>query len=364
MIRIDGLTKSYGPVKVLTGIRAQIARGECVAIIGPSGAGKSVFLRSLALLEKPDSGSIIINGTDIIAKGTDINRVREKMGLVAQGFNLFSHLDVMENITLAPRKVLKKPKAEAEARALGLLSLVGLAEKAHARPAELSGGQQQRIAIARCLAMDPDIILFDEPTSALDPVMTREVLSIIRKLSDRGLTLMIVTHEMDFARETASRVFYLDEGTIYEEGRPADIFTNPQREKTRAFVRTLDTLRFNITSRSYDLVAMNARIDWFCRLHGLSSQHNYRIQLVVEEIILEIFGQCFSNSNPDLELIVGHSAADNGISVSIRYPGNEYNPFAQPTDDHDRLGMTLVAGMARSHDFKYADGINTVIIKL
>ncbi|MCX6225622.1 MAG: amino acid ABC transporter ATP-binding protein, partial [Bacteroidia bacterium] len=318
----------------------------------------------LALLEKPDTGTIVINGTDITAKGADINRVREKMGLVAQGFNLFSHLDVMDNITLAPRYVRKQPIAEAEARAMELLALVGLEEKVHAMPAELSGGQQQRIAIARCLAMDPGIILFDEPTSALDPVMTREVLSIIRKLTDRGLTLIIVTHEMDFARETANRVFYLDEGIIYEEGTPADIFTNPVREKTRAFVRTLDTLRFTIASRSYDLVAMNARIDWFCRLHGLNSRHNYRIQLVTEELIQEIFQQCFNIVNPDMELIVEHFATNNEIALIIRYPYKYYNPFDLPEDDHDRLGMTLVAGMARSYDFEHTDGINILTIKL
>lgn len=364
MIRIENLTKSYGPAKVLNGVHAGIAQGECVAVIGPSGAGKSVFLRTLALLEKPDSGTVVINGTEITAKNADINRVREKMGLVAQGFNLFSHLDVMNNITLAPRRVRKQPKHEAEARARELLSLVGLEEKAHAMPAELSGGQQQRIAIARCMAMDPDVILFDEPTSALDPVMTREVLSIIRKLTDRGLTLMIVTHEMDFARETASRIFYFDEGIIYEEGKPADILTHPVREKTRIFVRTLDTLRFTIASRSYDLVAMNARIDWFCRLHGLSSRQNYGIQLVVEEIMQEIFLNCFSGVDPDMELMVEHSPVSNEISLIIKYSCQLYNPFYQQDGEYDHLGVTLVAGMARSHDFEYADGTNKLIIKL
>lgn len=364
MIKIQNLTKSFGGADILKGINAHIEKGECVAIIGPSGAGKSVFLRTMAMLEKPDGGTILINGKDITSKDTDINRVREKMGLVAQGFNLFSHLDVINNITLAPRLIRKQDKAESEARAMELLALVGLEEKAHAMPAELSGGQQQRIAIARCLAMDPDIILFDEPTSALDPVMTREVLSIIRKLTGRGLTLVIVTHEMDFARETASRVFYLDEGTIYEEGSPALIFTNPTKEKTRAFVRTLDTLRFTIVSKSYDLVAMNARIDWFCRLHGLDARHNYRIQLAVEEIIQEIFQQCFPLMDPDLDLTVEHFTADGSIALIIKYICDLYNPFENQKGEEDRLGMTLVAGMARSYDFDYSDSINKLIIKL
>jgi polar amino acid transport system ATP-binding protein len=364
MIRIDNLTKCFGPAKILNGIHASINKGECIAIIGPSGAGKSVFLRSMALLEKPDSGTILINGKDITAKDTDINKVREKMGLVAQGFNLFSHLNVMNNITLAPIQVRKQTKAQAEAHAMELLALVGLEEKAYAMPSELSGGQQQRIAIARCLAMDPDIILFDEPTSALDPVMTREVLSIIRKLSGRGITLVIVTHEMDFARETADRVFYLDEGTVYEEGKPADLFKNPVREKTRAFVKTLETLRFTITSKSYDLVAMNARIDWFCRLHGLDSRHNYRIQLAVEELIQEIFLHCFNAINPDLDLTVEHFSANNEIVLIFKYRWELFNPFDQQAGHQDNLGMTLVTGMARSFDFEYSDGINKLIIKL
>ena len=364
MIRVENLTKSYGTRQVLSGISTHIEMGECIAVIGPSGTGKSVFLRSLALLERPDSGTIAIGGTVITSKEADINRVREKMGLVAQGFNLFSHLNVMDNITLAPRHIRKQPKAEAEARANELLALVGLAERAHAMPSELSGGQQQRIAIARSLAMDPDIILFDEPTSALDPVMTREVLAIMRKLLDRGLTLVIVTHEMDFARETASRIFYLDEGIIYEEGKPDDIFTNPVREKTRAFVRTLDTLSFVIESGSFDLVAMNARIDWFCRLHGLSQRNNHRIQLVVEEIIQEIFQQCYAHINPDMQLTVEHSPVTGEVVLIIRYACGSYNPFEPPGDDRDRLGMTLVQGIARGHDFAYSDGMNILTIKL
>lgn len=363
MIRIRDLKKSFGPVTVLAGINADVAKGECVSIIGPSGAGKSLFLRMVARLEKPDSGTIVINGTDITAKGTDINRVREKMGLVAQGFNLFSHLNVLDNITLAPRQLHNQTKAEAEARARELLALVGLSEKAQAMPGELSGGQQQRIAIARCLAMDPDIILFDEPTSALDPVMTREVLSIIRKLSDRGLTMLIVTHEMEFARETSDRVFFLSDGTIYEEGKPEDIFQNPVREKTRAFVRNLEILHFRITSRGYDLVAMNARIDWFCELHGLSPRHNYQIQLAVEELVTELFTQCYATVEPDMDLTIDHRPEKNEIMLNISYRGAEYNPFGDHGADHDRLGMTLVEGMTRSHAFDYVDGINTLKIE-
>jgi polar amino acid transport system ATP-binding protein len=323
-----------------------------------------VFLRTLAMLEKPDSGTVVINGIDVTQKNADINRVREKMGLVAQGFNLFSHLDVLDNITLAPRIIRKQPSAEARARAMELLALVGLEEKVHARPEELSGGQQQRIAIARSLAMDPDIILFDEPTSALDPVMTREVLSIIRKLTDRGLTLIIVTHEMDFARETANRVFYFDEGVVFEEGKPADLFTNPIREKTRLFIRTWDTLRFTIASRTYDLVAMNARIDWFCKMHGLTSRQNYGIQLAVEEIIQELFQNCFTGIDPDITLSVEHIPVNNEITLLIKYPGLLFNPFEQKETGFEHLGMTLVTGIAKNHIFEYRDGTNKLNITL
>ena len=218
MIKVSGLTKKFGDLIVFQNINTHINRGECIAIIGPSGMGKSVFLRTITMLEKPDNGSIFINGVDITQKGVDLNRIREKMGMVYQGFHLFSHLNVLENITLAPRLVRKLDFGMAEKRAMELLNMVGLEDKAQSYPHELSGGQQQRIAIARSLAMDPEIILFDEPTSALDPTMTCEVLSIIRKLTKMGLTMLIVTHEMNFAKEVADRIFYMDEGGIYEEG--------------------------------------------------------------------------------------------------------------------------------------------------
>ncbi len=214
MINIHGLSKRYGELEVLKNIDFRVAEGECVAIIGPYGTGKSVFLRTIALLEVPESGNIFIRGTDITQKSVDINKIREKMGMVYQGFHLFSHLNVLDNITLAPRKVRKQPRKEAELKARELLALVGLSEKAESYPHHISGGQQQRIAIARCLAMEPEIMLFDEPTSALDPTMTREVLAIMRKLTKMGLTMIIVTHEMSFAREVADRVIYMDEGGI------------------------------------------------------------------------------------------------------------------------------------------------------
>lgn len=237
MIYVKDLHKSFGDLEVLKGIDQHIAPGEKVAVIGPSGSGKSTFLRCLNLLEQPTSGSIVIDGEDILEKGKDINRIRQKMGMVFQQFNLFPHLTVMKNITLAPMLLKKKPKAEAEQAAKVLLDRVGLLEKADAYPAQLSGGQKQRIAIARALAMEPEIMLFDEPTSALDPEMVGEVLDVMTDLAKAGMTMVVVTHEMGFAREVSNRVLFMDGGVVLEEGTPAQIFDSPQHERTQSFLK-------------------------------------------------------------------------------------------------------------------------------
>ncbi len=248
MIRTVNLCKRFGELTVFKDVNIHVQKGECVAVIGPSGTGKSVLFRTLAMLEKPDYGNVLVNGRDITLKDVNINKVRERFGMVYQGFHLFSHLNVLENITLAPLKVKKLGKTEAKNRAKELLSLVGLSDKHSSFPHQLSGGQQQRVAIARSLAMDPDIILFDEPTSALDPSMTGEVLAIIRKLAKSGLTMMISTHEMRFAQDVADRVFFMDEGGVYEEGTADQIFNNPKRERTRMFIRKLKVFSYSIIS--------------------------------------------------------------------------------------------------------------------
>lgn len=236
MIKITGLKKSFGDLQVLKGIDQHIKKGEKVVVIGPSGSGKSTFLRCINLLEVPTEGEILIEGENITDPKTNVNKIREKMGMVFQQFNLFPHLSIMDNITLAPVKVKKIPKDQAEKRAKELLEMVGLADKADAYPAQLSGGQQQRIAIARALAMDPDIMLFDEPTSALDPEMVGEVLQVMKNLADAGMTMVVVTHEMGFAREVASRVLFMDEGIVMEEGKPDELFSNPKNERTQSFL--------------------------------------------------------------------------------------------------------------------------------
>lgn len=237
IIRVTDLHKSFGKLEVLTGITETVNRGEVVAIIGPSGSGKSTFLRCLNLLEQPTSGHILIDGVDITAKKTDINKVRQGMGMVFQHFNLFPHLRVIDNVTLAPLKLKVAPDKEAAQKSgMELLRRVGLADKADSFPVQLSGGQKQRIAIARALAMNPRIMLFDEPTSALDPEMVGEVLKVMADLAKEGMTMVIVTHEMGFAREVADRVLFMDSGIIAEQGRPDEIFSNPKNPRTREFL--------------------------------------------------------------------------------------------------------------------------------
>lgn len=236
LIEVKNLKKSFGSHEVLKGISTTISKGEVIAIIGPSGCGKSTFLRSLNLLETPTSGEITFEGTNITDKSVDINKMREKIGMVFQQFNLFSNMTVKQNIMLAPVKLRRMTREQAEGKALQLLSRIGLKDKADAYPAMLSGGQKQRIAIARSLAMNPDVMLFDEPTSALDPEMVGEVLQLMKELASEGMTMVVVTHEMGFAREVASRVMFISDGVIQEENSPEEFFANPQNQRLREFL--------------------------------------------------------------------------------------------------------------------------------
>ena len=236
MIKIENLHKSFGNNEVLKGISKEIKKGEVVAIIGPSGSGKSTFLRCINLLEIPTQGDIFVEGENLTDKKTNIDKIRQRVGMVFQHFNLFPHKTVIENLTLAPMKLKGKSSTEATEKALELLRKVGLENKALEYPNRLSGGQKQRIAIARALAMEPHVMLFDEPTSALDPEMVREVLDVMRNLVAEGMTMLIVTHEMGFARSVASRVFFMDHGTILEDRAPKDLFDNPEHERTKEFL--------------------------------------------------------------------------------------------------------------------------------
>lgn len=236
IIEVKDLKKSFGTLQVLKGINTEVQKGEVVVVIGPSGSGKSTFLRCLNLLETPTAGSIYVDGAEITDPKCDINLHRQKMGMVFQHFNLFNNMTILRNMTLAPMTLLKKSKEDAEARALALLRRVGLEDKANAYPSQLSGGQKQRIAIVRALCMDPEVMLFDEPTSALDPEMVGEVLDVMKELAQEGMTMVVVTHEMGFAREVGSRVLFMDEGVIMEENEPHEFFANPKCERLQSFL--------------------------------------------------------------------------------------------------------------------------------
>jgi polar amino acid transport system ATP-binding protein len=247
-IRVVGLHKSFGKLEVLKGIDFTVRRGEVVCVIGPSGSGKSTLLRCVNLLEEPTAGSVSLSGTELADPDVDIDRVRRRIGIVFQSFNLFPHLSVLANLTIAQRRVLGRGKDEAERIGRANLRRVGVAEKESAYPAQLSGGQQQRVAIARALSMDPELMLFDEPTSALDPELVGDVLAVMRRLADEGMTMMVVTHEMSFAREVADRVVFMDGGVIVEEGPPERVIGDPQHQRTRTFLRrVLDPAAAEVT---------------------------------------------------------------------------------------------------------------------
>ena len=280
MIQIKHLQKKFDNLEVLSDVNLNIKCGEVISIIGPSGTGKSTFLRCLNLLEQPTGGSIVIDGEEVLNGKINASRLRQKMGMVFQSFNLFNHLSVLDNVCIGPVKLLGKSRKEAEAKAKELLKIVGMAEKAHAMPSELSGGPIQRAAIARCLSMDPEIILFDEPTSALDPTMVSEVLSVIRALARQGMTMAIVTHEMSFARDVSTRVVYMDEGIIYEEGTPEEIFEHPKRERTRVFVNRIRDFHFAFHSPDYDRFLLKSEWQAYCNKYFLTRESMRKAQLI------------------------------------------------------------------------------------
>ena len=272
LLRIMHLRKSYGGLDVLRDINVDIHRGEVISIIGPSGTGKSTFLRCLNLLEQPTNGSIIVDGEDILAKGYPVNRLRQKMGMVFQSFNLFEHKTVLENVIFAPCQLRHVPDEKAREEGLALLRKIGLAEKADVYPSSLSGGQKQRVAIARALAMKPDVILFDEPTSALDPTMVGEVLSVIRQLAKEGMTMLIVTHEMKFAHDVSTRIFFMYDGYIHEDGSPKQIFENPVHSATKAFIQRIRKEVFEIEGPDFDFLGMHSTMGAFCHKYGITEK--------------------------------------------------------------------------------------------
>lgn len=357
MINVRNLSKHYGTLKVLTDVNADIRKGEVISVIGPSGTGKSTFLRCLNLLETPTGGQIFIDDVPLLSKDTDVPKIRQKMGMVFQSFNLYSHLTILENLTLGPIRLLGKKKPEAEKKAVELLQLVGLAEKVHALPEELSGGQKQRVAIARCMAMEPEILLFDEPTSALDPTMVSEVLAVIRRLSKQGMTMVIVTHEMEFARNISTRVFYMDEGEIYEEGPSEQIFDAPQREKTKAFINRIRSADFHVSGSNYDLYAIQAGIEAFCDKHFLSQRMNGFAQLVAEELLL------LQKDYSDVTLRLSYSEKTGTLDLTCESAGEPYNLLSEENQE-DNIGIRLILGRCQSSEYSYNNNHNTLILKI
>ncbi len=360
MIRVEHLSKKFDELVVLKEINVEISKGEVISIIGPSGTGKSTFLRCLNLLDAPSGGKIFIDEIDILNKNTDVPKLRQKMGMVFQSFNLFTHLTVLENLTIGQIKLLGRNKAEAEKRAMELLKMVGLAEKAASFADELSGGQKQRVAIARCLSMDPEIILFDEPTSALDPTMVSEVLAVIRRLAKEGMTMAIVTHEMDFARDVSKRVFYMDEGLIYEEGSPQQIFQNPQKEKTRAFINRLRSFNYHIGSFDYDFYSMNAEIQHFCEKHVLPKKMINNVLLVVEELL--IIHKSLSQQI-DINLTLSYSEKWDSLEIVFESAGEDGNLLDKI--DQDEMGLSIINNLMENIEYQKVDGMNrlTMILK-
>jgi polar amino acid transport system ATP-binding protein len=361
MIKVEHLSKTFGPVTVLKDITVEINRGEVVAIIGPSGTGKSTFLRCLNLLEMPSSGSIHVNGVDILDRKTDVAKIRQKMNMVFQSFNLFSHLSALDNLTLGPVRLLGMSRAEARSRGMEFLRMVGLAEKWRHFPDELSGGQKQRVAIARCLAMNPDVILFDEPTSALDPTTVSEVLAVIRRLTSEGMTIAIVTHEMAFARDVANRVLYMDQGLIYEEGTPQQIFENPQKERTKAFIDRVRSFSYRISSPDYDLYAMNAEIEAFCQKQILPIHTRQTLLLLIEEL-LQIYPPYLGSAV--LDLTIAHSEKKASLEVMVESTGAPANPL-ESGEQPDDMGLSIIRNLSDRIEYSRVGNKNrlTVLMK-
>jgi polar amino acid transport system ATP-binding protein len=342
--------KSYGDNVVLENVNIDINKGDIIAVIGPSGCGKSTLIRCINLLESPDSGEIIIDGVTITNKNAPIDAIRQKMGMVYQNFNLFSHKTVLENVIMAPIHVLKIPKSQAIKEAMVYLKMVGMGHRADFMPDQLSGGQKQRAAIARCLAMHPEIILFDEPTSALDPTMIDEVLAVIRKLVKTGITSVIVTHEMNFARHIANRIFFMEERGIYEEGTPEDIFENPKREKTKIFIQKLKVFEYACQIRGFDIYELVSKLTEYCQKYDVSKREMNNINLILEELL--VFLSQKAGKNDTTAILVSYHEEAKKIELEIRYGSPETNILEHP--EFDEISGQLIRGL--STDISYIPG--------
>lgn len=362
MIELRHVKKSFDGSVTLKDVCGEVRDGEVISIIGPSGTGKSTLLRCINRLETPDSGQILVGGQDVTAPDCNIRALRQKVGMVFQSFNLFGHLTAIENIIAAPMDLKKISKEEAWHEGMHLLRAVGLYDKAYSYPDELSGGQKQRVAIARTLAMDPSVILMDEPTSALDPAMVGEVQAVIRELAKSGKTMLIVTHEMAFARAICSRVFYMDEGVIYEEGTPEEIFDAPKREKTRQFVQHLKVLELTVDSRNYDFLGRMTAIAEYAAKNRLPHELTEKIQLVFEELVHHILLPRMDR--PDILFTAEYAEDDGSVLIRVLYGTEAFDPLS---GDGDGLSAAVLRGVARDIRYEAAgDGtrVNRITLRL
>ena len=348
LIEVSHLRKEYPNITPLKDVNATVDEGEVISIIGPSGTGKSTFIRCLNRLETPTSGSIIVDGVDMCDPATDLPAMRRKMGMVFQNYALFGHKLVVENLMMAPMDLLGLSKQEAYDRALNLLETVGLRDKALSWPHELSGGQRQRVAIARGLAMDPKILLFDEPTSALDPQMVSEVLSVITGLAERGLTMLVVTHEMRFARDASSRVFYMDRGELWEAGPPEQIFEHPLRQETHDFIFRVRSWKWDVNTLSPDFHAMEASLVAYCQRQFMGRHAANTCQLLVEETVgnqMLTLARRRGIADPNINVML--TAGEGGIdmALTIDYHGPILESGVPTDNERDILSQSIVEGL-------------------
>ena len=348
MIELIHLEKKYeNNIVPLRDVNAVINDGDVISVIGPSGTGKSTLIRCIDMLERPTGGKILLDGEEITAQDYDVALARRKMGMVFQSFNLFGHLTVIENLMQPQLDILKRSKPEAYNVGRKLLKQVGLAGRELQYPEQLSGGQKQRVAIARTLAMDPEVILLDEPTSALDPTMVGEVQAVIRDLAQTGKTMMIVTHELNFARAICNRVFYMDQGGIYEDGPPEQIFDHPQKQETKRFIQRLKVLELVIDSIDFDFVGMGTDIDRYCMHNDVPPRTRYRIRLVFEELVTQILRDVLKQT--PLLLTVEYSQKNEETMITVEYDGERFDP----ADSENSLSYNLLKATIEELSYRY-----------
>ena len=357
LLEVKNLNKKFADSEPLKDVNCFVRQGEVISIIGPSGTGKSTFLRCINRLEKPTGGKIFFHNIEITDNSAVIRQVRQKIGMVFQSFNLFSNMNVLENIITAPIMLKNIERSVAIKNAQNLLEMVGLSEKIFNYPDELSGGQKQRIAIVRALAMEPEIILFDEPTSALDPSMVDEVLFMIRSLATKNYTMMIVTHEMRFAENVSDRIFFMNDGIIYESGTPQEIFTSPKKDATKIFINRLKTYEKIFANDKINFMSIQAEIESFARKQFMSNRRSRNLQLIFEELVFELLINRRKDIFP-IEMKILYNENLDECEVKISYGGKKYNPL----EDVDDIPVTILKGIIQNADYNF-DGKNILNLK-